>query len=67
MSLVHPELRSNLQSLKRKLRESVLQYAAFDSAPFARELQRSLRVFGEVAHASDEHLNVKVAAVKGEI
>ena len=67
MSLLHPELRSNLQSLKRKLRDSVLQSAAFDSALFARELQRGLRVFWEAAHASDEHLNVKVAAVQGEI
>ena len=67
MSLLHPDLRSNLKTLKQKLRTSVLQSAAFDSQLFARELQRGLRAVWEAARVSDGHFNVKVAAVQGEI
>lgn len=67
LTLLHKELRSNLNSLKTKLRASVLQSAAFDSSLFARELERGLKVFWEAAHFSEQHMNVKVAAVRGEI
>ena len=67
LTLLHPEFRPNLKSLKQTLRSSVLQSAAFDSSLFARELERSLRVFWEAAHFNERHMNVKVAAVKGEI
>lgn len=66
-TMLHPGLRSSLKSLKTRLRESVLQSAAFDSSLFARELERGLRVFWEAAHVGESHMNVKVAAVKGEI
>ena len=58
---------NNLKSLKQTLRSSVLQSAAFDSSLFARELERGLRVFWEAALINERHMNVKVAAVKGEI
>lgn len=67
LTLLHPEFRSNLKSLKQTLRSSVLQSAAFDSSLFARELERGLRVFWEAALFNERHMNVKVAAVKGEI
>ena len=63
----HKELRSNLKSLKSKLRRSVLQSAAFNSPLFARELERGLRVFWEAAHFNEQHMNVKAAAVRGGI
>jgi predicted O-linked N-acetylglucosamine transferase (SPINDLY family) len=67
MTMLHPELRSNMKLLKAKLRAGVLQSAAFDSSLFARELERGLKVFWESAHFSEQHMNVKVAAVQGEI
>ncbi len=67
LTLLHKELRSNLKSLKTKLRRSVLQSAAFNSSLFALELERGLRVFWEAAYFNEQHMNVKVAAVRGEI
>ncbi len=67
LTLLHPDMRSNLKSLKARLRASVLQSAAFDSSLFARELERGLKVFWEAAHFGASHMHVKVAAVKGQI
>jgi predicted O-linked N-acetylglucosamine transferase (SPINDLY family) len=67
LTLLHRELRSKLRLLKTQLRESVLRSAAFDSSLFAREFERGLIVFWEANYFSERHMNVKVAAVRGEI
>jgi hypothetical protein len=67
MTVLHEELRSNLQSPKARQRDSMLQCAAFDSSIFARELQRSSRVSLEAARLNERHAHVKAAAVRGEL
>ena len=67
MTFLHEDLRSNLRLLKPRLRDSVLQCAAFDSSIFASELQRSLRVSLEAGRFNERHVHVKAVAVRGEL